>query len=375
MALGLVGRKAGMTRWFSDDGAACAVTVVELQPNRVVALKSAERDGYSAMQLTTGAARRPSKVRGGHFQAHGAEAGRGLWEFRLEDVDGVETLESGRELDAGLFAAGQKVDVTGRARGKGFQGGIRRWNFSRQDATHGNSLSHRSNGSIGQCQTPGRVWKGKKMSGHMGAHRVTVRGLEIVEVDADNGLLLIKGAVPGPNGADLLIAFPPGRPASLPADDAQSEEDQSAGASQEEVKAETEAKEVKEAQAKEAKETPQSEEVKDAPQAASAEAEASEEKAEEKSEAKSASEESTETEAKDDEKTAEEKTEEKAEAKDEAKTEEKAEAKAADEENTAGETKAEEKTEAKADDKKAEKKAKTEKDEAEAPVEDDGKKE
>ena len=205
MTIGLVGRKSGMTRVFTDEGISIPVTVVEVSPNRVTRVKTGESDGYSAIQVTTGErkASRISKTDAGQFAKNGVEAGRGLWEFRLEEND--EAPEVGAELTVTTFEAGQKVDVTGQSKGKGFQGGIKRWNFGMQDATHGNSISHRSNGSIGQCQTPGRVFKGKKMSGHMGAERVTVQTLEVVRIDEARNLVLIKGAVPGAPGGDVII--------------------------------------------------------------------------------------------------------------------------------------------------------------------------
>ncbi|AMO67171.1 50S ribosomal protein L3 [gamma proteobacterium BDW918] len=205
MTIGLVGRKSGMTRVFTEDGISIPVTVIEVDPNRVTRVKADDVDGYRAIQITTGArkASRIPKAEAGHFAKAGVEAGRGLWEFRLEQ--GEEAPEVGVELTVTAFEAGQKVDVTGQSKGKGFQGGIKRWNFAMQDATHGNSLSHRSNGSIGQCQTPGRVFKGKKMSGHMGAERVTVQTLEVVRVDAERNLILVKGAVPGAPGGDVFV--------------------------------------------------------------------------------------------------------------------------------------------------------------------------
>lgn len=204
MTIGLVGRKSGMTRIFTEDGVSVPVTVLEMSPNRITQVKTGDVDGYTAVQVTAGErkASRVSKAEAGHFAKAGVEAGRGLWEFR---VDSVEEYQVGGELNVGLFEAGQKVDVTGQSKGKGFQGGIKRWNFNGLDMTHGNSLSHRSNGSIGQCQTPGRVFKGKKMSGHMGAEQVTVQTLEVVRVDAERNLLLIKGAVPGAPGGDVIV--------------------------------------------------------------------------------------------------------------------------------------------------------------------------
>ncbi len=206
MAIAIVGRKCGMTRVFTDDGISIPVTVIEAEPNRITQVKNADTDGYNAVQVTTGSRRasRVSKPSAGHFAKAGVDAGRGLWEFRVDDA-GKEELAVGGELTVSAFESGQKVDVTGVSKGKGFQGGIKRWNFRSQDATHGNSLSHRSNGSIGQNQSPGRVFKGKKMSGHLGSERVTVQSLEVVRVDVERNLLLIKGAVPGATGADVIV--------------------------------------------------------------------------------------------------------------------------------------------------------------------------
>ncbi len=205
MTIGLVGRKSGMTRVFTEDGASIPVTVVEVSPNRVTQIKELESDGYRAIQVTAGnrKASRVSKSEAGHFAKAGVEAGLGLWEFRLDGSD--EAFEVGVELTVERFEAGQKVDVAGKSKGKGFQGAIKRWNFRTQDATHGNSLSHRAPGSIGQCQTPGRVFKGKKMAGHMGSESVTTHGLEVVRVDVERNLLLIKGAVPGAPGGDVIV--------------------------------------------------------------------------------------------------------------------------------------------------------------------------
>ncbi len=203
MAIGVVGRKCGMTRVFTEDGNSIPVTVIEVTPNRVSQVKSAQTDGYDAVQVTVGE-RRASRVtaaQAGHFAKAGVEAGRTVLEFRAEAGD----LAPGASITADLFQAGQMVDVTGVSKGKGFQGVIKRWNFSMQDATHGNSLSHRAPGSIGQNQTPGRVFKGKKMAGHMGAEQVTVQNLEVVRVDVDKNLLLVRGAVPGATGADLVV--------------------------------------------------------------------------------------------------------------------------------------------------------------------------
>ena len=202
--IGLIGRKVGMTRIFTEDGVSIPVTVVEVEANRVTQVKSVETDGYNAIQVTTGSkkANRVSKPEAGHFAKAGVEAGRGLWEFRLENS---EEFAVGAELNVELFNDIKKVDVTGTSKGKGFQGAVKRWNFRTQDMTHGNSLSHRAPGSIGQCQTPGRVFKGKKMAGHMGAERVTTQNLEIVRVDAERNLLLIKGAVPGSTGGNVIV--------------------------------------------------------------------------------------------------------------------------------------------------------------------------
>jgi len=195
-----------MTRVFTDDGASLPVTVIEVEPNRITQLKTLETDGYRAVQVTTGArkANRVTKPMAGHFAKAGTEAGRGLWEFRLSDGEGDE-LATGNEIKVDIFEEGQKVDVTGTSIGKGFAGGVKRHNFRTQDATHGNSLSHRAPGSIGQNQTPGRVFPGKKMAGHMGNVRTTTQNLEVVRVDAERNLLLIKGAVPGAKGGSLIV--------------------------------------------------------------------------------------------------------------------------------------------------------------------------
>ncbi|MEJ2393590.1 MAG: 50S ribosomal protein L3 [Candidatus Thiodiazotropha sp.] len=206
MAIGIVGRKAGMTRVFTEEGASVPVTVIEVEPNRVAQLKRDESDGYLSIQITTGSrkASRVTKPAAGHFAKAGVEAGRGLWEFRAEEAD-LEGIEVGSEIKVDQFEVGQIVDVRGQTQGKGFQGTVKRHNFHMQDATHGNSLSHRAPGSIGQCQTPGRVFKGKKMSGHMGAVQRCQQNLEVVRVDADRNLLLVKGAVPGAKGGDLIV--------------------------------------------------------------------------------------------------------------------------------------------------------------------------
>ncbi|MEJ2645938.1 MAG: 50S ribosomal protein L3 [Gammaproteobacteria bacterium] len=206
MAIGLVGRKAGMTRVFTEAGESVPVTVIQVEPNRITQVKSAEGDGYRALQVTTGSRRasRVSKPMAGHFAKAATEAGRGLWEFRLEDGDGDDWAVGG-ELKVDVFEAGQKVDVIGTSIGKGFAGAVKRHNFRTQDATHGNSLSHRAPGSIGQNQSPGRVFKGKKMAGQMGNHRVTTQNLDVVRVDAERNLILVRGAVPGSKGADVIV--------------------------------------------------------------------------------------------------------------------------------------------------------------------------
>ena len=206
MAIGIIGKKAGMTRVFTEDGVSVPVTVVEVDPNRVTQVRNEDVDGYRALQVTTGRRRanRVTKSMAGHFAKAGTEAGRGLWEFRLADGEGEE-ITVGSSIGVELFEAGQKVDVAGTTIGKGYAGGVKRHNFRMQDATHGNSLSHRAPGSIGQCQTPGRVFKGKKMAGQMGNVRRTVQNLEVVRVDSERNLLLIKGAVPGSRGGDVIV--------------------------------------------------------------------------------------------------------------------------------------------------------------------------
>ncbi len=204
MTTGIVGRKSGMTRIFADDGRSIPVTVVEAAPNRITQVKTADTDGYSAIQVTTGERRasRVTKSQAGLFAKADVDAGRGLWELRIEDESAFEV---GGNVTVESFEEGQIVDVTGISKGKGFAGVIKRWNFAMQDATHGNSVSHRAPGSIGQNQTPGRVFKGKKMAGHMGAEQVTVQNLEVVRVDAERNLLLIKGSVPGMPGGDVIV--------------------------------------------------------------------------------------------------------------------------------------------------------------------------
>jgi large subunit ribosomal protein L3 len=206
MTIGLVGRKCGMTRVFTEDGVSIPVTVIEAQPNRITQVKTIDVDGYRALQVTAGSrkASRVSKPEVGHFAAAKVEAGDLMTEFRLDDSDEGE-FEKGGELKVDLFAEGQMVDVVGTSIGKGFAGVIKRYHFAMQDATHGNSLAHRAPGSIGQNQSPGRVFKGKKMSGHMGNVRRTVQNLQVVRVDTERNLLLIKGAVPGHAGGSVVV--------------------------------------------------------------------------------------------------------------------------------------------------------------------------
>jgi len=206
MTIGVIGRKCGMTRVFTENGESVPVTVIEVEPNRITQLKTVENDGYLSMQVTVGERRasRVTKSMAGHYAKAGVPAGRNLWEFRLEDSEAAD-LAVGGEVKVGIFEAGQKVDVTGTSIGKGFAGTVKRHNFQIKDATHGNSLSHRTPGSIGQNQSPGKVFKGKKMSGQMGNVRCTVQTLDVVSVDEERNLILIKGAVPGAKGGDVIV--------------------------------------------------------------------------------------------------------------------------------------------------------------------------
>jgi len=206
MTMGLVGRKCGMTRVFTEDGVSIPVTVIEAPPNRITQVKTVENDGYRALQVTAGErkASRVSRPEAGHFASAKVEAGDLLTEFRVAEGDETE-YQIGTELRVDVFEAGQKVDVIGTTIGKGFAGAVKRHNFRTQDATHGNSLAHRAPGSIGQNQTPGRVFKGKKMAGHMGNVRRTAQNLEVVRVDQERSLLLIKGAVPGHKGGRVVV--------------------------------------------------------------------------------------------------------------------------------------------------------------------------
>lgn len=211
MSIGIVGRKCGMTRIFTEAGESIPVTLIEATPNRITQVKTVENDGYTAIQVTTGTKRAAlvNKPQAGHYAKAKVEAGRGLWEFRVDAKD-IGNYSVGSELKADeVFKPGQIVDVAGVTKGKGFQGTIKRWNFTMGDATHGNSLSHRSPGSIGQRQTPGRVFPGKKMSGHMGAERQSMMNLQVVKIDAERHLIAVRGAVPGAPGGNVII-----RPAS-----------------------------------------------------------------------------------------------------------------------------------------------------------------
>ena len=206
MAIGLIGRKVGMTRVFTQDGISIPVTVIEIEPNHVSQIRTDDTDGYRALQVAVGSRRtnRVSKAMKGHFAKAGIEAGRYVWEFRLDDDEGEE-IKAGDEIKIDIFEVGQYVDVSGRTQGKGFQGGIKRHNFSHQDYTHGNSVSHRAPGSTGQNQTPGRVFKGKKMAGQMGNVRNVTQNLEVVRVDLERSLILVKGSVSGACAGEVII--------------------------------------------------------------------------------------------------------------------------------------------------------------------------
>ena len=207
MTIGIIGRKAGMSRLFMEDGRSVPVTIIEASANRITQIKTDEIDGYTAVQVTAGSKRAAlvTKPLAGHYAKAKVEAGRGLWEFRVDAKD-LGNFQVGGEIKADIFTVGQIVDVQGVTKGKGFQGTIKRWNFKMGDATHGNSLSHRSPGSIGQRQTPGRVFPGKKMSGHMGATRQSMMNLQVVKIDAEKHLIAIKGSVPGAPGGDVIIS-------------------------------------------------------------------------------------------------------------------------------------------------------------------------
>ncbi|MAS02644.1 MAG: 50S ribosomal protein L3 [Gammaproteobacteria bacterium] len=206
MSIGLIGKKQGMTRVFTPEGDSFAVSVVSVLPNTITQIKSVESEGYSSIQVTTGEKKEKhlSKAQQGHFKKSSVNAGEGLWEFRVNSDD-LNELQVGSEINLDIFEEGQKIDVQGKSKGKGFAGTVKRWNFKMQDASHGNSISHRAPGSIGQCQTPGKVWKGKKMSGHMGDVKKTIQNLKIASIDVENNLVLIKGAIPGPTGSNVVL--------------------------------------------------------------------------------------------------------------------------------------------------------------------------
>ena len=206
MAIGLIGKKQGMSRLFTDEGSSFPVTVISVLPNTITQVKTREVDGYSSIQVTTGSKSQKNlkKPESGHFRKASVDPGEGLWEFVIQEDD-IGELKVGETISLDQFEEGQKVDVSGTSIGKGFSGVVKRWNFKMQDATHGNSLSHRAPGSIGQCQTPGRVWKGKKMAGHMGSKKVTVQNLKIQSLDLENSLVLLKGSVPGPKGSHIVL--------------------------------------------------------------------------------------------------------------------------------------------------------------------------
>ena len=206
MSLGLIGKKQGMTRVFTEEGGSLPVTVVSVEENTITQIKTIDKEGYNSVQVTVGKKKEKhlTKSELGHFKKASVVPGEGLWEFPVENQL-IEKMEVGKVLPLALFKEGQEVDVSGLSKGKGFAGTVKRWNFKMQDATHGNSLSHRAPGSIGQCQTPGRVWKGKKMSGHMGSERVTIQNLKIVSLDLENNLILIHGSIPGSSGSRVVV--------------------------------------------------------------------------------------------------------------------------------------------------------------------------
>ena len=206
MSIGLIGKKQGMTRVFTPEGDSFAVSVVSVLPKTITKIKSVESEGYSSIQVTTGEKKEKhlSKAQQGHFKKSSVNAGEGLWEFRVNSDD-LNELQVGSEINLDIFEEGQKIDVQGKSKGKGFAGTVKRSNFKMQDASHGNSISHRAPGSIGQCQTPGKVWKGKKMSGHMGDVKKTIQNLKIASIDVENNLVLIKGAIPGPTGSNVVL--------------------------------------------------------------------------------------------------------------------------------------------------------------------------
>ena len=246
MSLGLIGKKQGMTRFFTEEGVSLPVTVVSVDTNTVIQIKTLDNDGYNSVQVTTGQKKEKhiNKSALGHFKKSSVVPGEGLWEFPIENNE-MEKLEVGQSIPLGLFQEGQAVDVSGVSKGKGFAGTVKRWNFKMQDAPHGNSLSHRAPGSIGQCQTPGRVWKGKKMSGHMGSEKVTVQNLKIVSIDIENSLILIQGSIPGSTGSRVMLRPSRGEKVELPTEETQPQEAQPEETQIEENKPTEEAEESK----------------------------------------------------------------------------------------------------------------------------------
>jgi len=227
MSLGLIGKKQGMTRVFTKEGESLPVTVVSVEENTITQIKTIEKEGYNSVQVTIGQKKEKhlTKSELGHFKKYSIIPGEGLWEFPIENQQ-IEKMEVGKVVPLSLFKEGQDVDVSGLSKGKGFAGTVKRWNFKMQDATHGNSLSHRAPGSIGQCQTPGRVWKGKKMSGHMGSEKVTVQNLKIVALDLENNLILIRGSIPGSSGSRVMVRPSRHEHIEFPLEETQPEETQ-----------------------------------------------------------------------------------------------------------------------------------------------------
>ena len=204
--IGLIATKEGMTRLFQEDGKSLPVSVLKVDTNFISQIKTKQSDGYDSIQLSTKEQKEKNQTKSkiGHFSKNNLSLKKHIKEFRLDESE-LDGLELGKEFDVNIFEEGQLVDVSGISKGKGFAGTVKRWNFATQDATHGNSLAHRKPGSIGQCQTPGRVWKGKKMAGHMGNVKKTVQNLRVVKIDEENSLLLVQGAIPGFNGSSVII--------------------------------------------------------------------------------------------------------------------------------------------------------------------------
>ena len=204
--IGLIATKEGMTRLFQEDGKSLPVSVLKVDTNFISQIKTKQSDGYDSIQLSTKEQKEKNQTKSkiGHFSKNNLSLKKHIKEFRLDESE-LDGLELGKEFGVNIFEEGQLVDVSGISKGKGFAGTVKRWNFATQDATHGNSLAHRKPGSIGQCQTPGRVWKGKKMAGHMGSEKKTVQNLRVVKIDEENSLLLVQGAIPGFNGSSVII--------------------------------------------------------------------------------------------------------------------------------------------------------------------------